>query len=397
MRITGFEQFHADGGWDEYAFLKVTTDEGLVGWSEFNESRRRRGLGSLIMGLGGALIGEDPRAINHLDAVLQSMSRSGAGGLQAHANAAILNACVDIKAKSLGVPVYELYGGKVRDRIPLYWSRCGVTRAKAPQYFDGKVIDRPAVRSLADLEGAGREAREAGFKALKTNLLLFEESGVFAWTPGSARGRGFPELDAGPALVAALRNQLAALRRGAGDEVELIVDLNFNYRIDGYRRLARAVEDFDLMWLEMDILDAEALASVRQGTRTPIGSLEAVLGRRALKPYLQAHAVDVAIIDVQYNGFPEAVRMAQMCDAWELNVASHGFTGPLSTVMTAHFCAGVPNLKIMEIDVDEVPWRTHLLTCPYRIEDGAFVLPDGAGWGTDIDESAVASHPQTGS
>ena len=394
MKITGFEQFYADGGWDEYAFLKITTDAGIVGWSEFNESRHRQGLGALIMGLGNVLIGQDPRAINYLDAVLQSMSRSAAGGMQAHASAAILNACLDIKAKALRVPVYELFGGAVRDRIPLYWSRCGVSRAKAPDYFDGKLIDRPAVRTLDDIEAAAREVRDAGFTALKTNLLLFDESGAKAYTPGSARGQGFPELNASPALSKALRRQLAALRRGAGPSVELIADLNFNYRIDGYRRLARDVEDFDLMWLEMDILDADALASVRRSTRTPVGSLEAVLGRRSLKPYLAAHAVDVAIIDVQYNGFPESIRMAAMCDVYEVNVASHGFTGPLSTVMSAHFCATIPNLKIMEVDVDEVPWRRTFLTTPYHVEDGTLVLPTGPGWGTEIDSVALAAHPR---
>ena len=346
------------------------------------------------MGLGDALIGQDPRAINHLDAVLQSMSRSAAGGLQAHANAAILNACLDIKGKALGVPVYELFGGAVRDRIPLYWSRCGVTRAKAAAYFDGKLINRSAVRTLDDIEQAAREVRDAGFMALKTNLMLFDESGAQAYTPGSARGPGFPELNAGPALADALRRQLAALRRGAGQGVELIADLNFNYRIDGYRRLAHAVEDFDLMWLEMDILDAEALASVRRSTRTPIGSLEAALGRRSLKPYLEAHAVDVAIIDVQYNGFPEAIRMAAMCDVYEINVASHGFAGPLSTVMSAHYCATIPNFKIMEIDIDEVPWRSTFLTTPYHVENGMLFLPTGPGWGTEIDAGALAAHPR---
>ena len=148
-----------------------------------------------------------------------------------------------------------------------------------------------------------------------------------------------------------------------------------------------------MMWLEMDVLDPDALASVRCSTTTPIGSLEAVLGRRSLKPYLAAHAVDVAIIDVQYNGFPEAMRMAAMCDAWELNVASHGFTGPLSTIMSAHFCAAIPNLKIMEIDIDEVPWRASFLTSPYRIENGHFILPDAPGWGSDINEEALAAHP----
>ncbi len=393
MKIAKFETLYADGGWDDYAFLKIETECGFVGWSEFNESRRRRGLGGLILGLGNVLTGEDPRAINHIDATLQSACRSGAGGLQAHAVAAILNACLDIKAKSYQVPVYELFGGRVRSKIPVYWSRCGVVRARWSKYFDSNPVARPAVRSMADFESAAREAADRGFTAAKTNLLLFEEGGVRAYTPGSARGQGFPELNVSVQLERALREQLQAMRSGGGPDLGLMLDLNFNYRIDGYRRLARAAEDFDLMWLEMDILDPQALASVRQCSRTPIGSLETALGRRALKPYLEANAVDTAIIDVQYNGMPEAMRMAALCDTYELNVASHGFAGPLSNLMSAHFCAAIPNLKIMEIDVDEVPWRQEFLTTPYNIEQGMLILPDGAGWGADIDETVARKHP----
>ena len=93
------------------------------------------------------------------------------------------------------MPVHELFGGALRERIPLYWSRCGVIRSRCAAFFDGKVIDRPAVRSLADLEAAGREAFERGFAALKTNALVFDERGGGQYTPGSARGDGHPELN----------------------------------------------------------------------------------------------------------------------------------------------------------------------------------------------------------
>ena len=169
MKIVKLEDFHADGGWDTYSFLKITTDEGITGWSEFNESRRK-GMTSLIQGLGATLIGEDPCAIARIDAALYARSRSTAGGLTSHAIAAIENACLDIRGKALGVPVYELLGGAVRERMPVYWSRCGVLRARCAELFDGKVIDRPAVRTLDDLKAAAREARERGFKALKTNV-----------------------------------------------------------------------------------------------------------------------------------------------------------------------------------------------------------------------------------
>src|SRR5262245_46870027 len=146
MKIVKIEDFHVDGGWDTWSFLKISTDEGLAGWSEFKESGRR-GLAAIIHGLGETLIGEDPRAIGRLDAALASRTRTVPGGMNANAAGAILNACLDIKGKALGVPVYELLGGAVRERIPVYWSRCGVIRARCASLFGGAVIDEPPVRS----------------------------------------------------------------------------------------------------------------------------------------------------------------------------------------------------------------------------------------------------------
>ncbi|HEY7301186.1 MAG TPA: mandelate racemase/muconate lactonizing enzyme family protein [Xanthobacteraceae bacterium] len=390
MKIAKMEDFHVDGGWDTWSFLKITTDDGLSGWSEFKESGRR-GLAAIIHGLGETLIGEDPRAIGRIDAALYSRTRTVTGGMNANAAGAILNACLDIKGKALGVPVHELFGGAVRERIPVYWSRCGVIRARCAFLFGG-VIDAPPVRSLADLKPAGREVSERGFRAAKTNVLLFDENGGRQYTPGSARGAGHPELNLPEGVLAALLAQLAALQEGAGPKVRFAVDLNFNYKPEGFRRIAKKVEPFELLWLEMDCYEPQALALIRQSTTTPIASLETILGRRALKPYLDARCVDVAIIDPQYNGVVEAVRMAALCDTYEINVASHNFSGPLSVVIAAHFAAVVPNFRIGELDVDEVPWKQKLLTRPLRIENGEIVLPAGPGWGTEIDEALLHAH-----
>ncbi len=393
MKIVKLEDFHADGGWDTYSFLKITTDEGLVGWSEFNESRRR-GMTAVIQGLGATLVGQDPTAIGRIDAALHATSRPTAGGLTSHAIAAIVNACLDIKGKALGVPVYELLGGAVRDRMPVYWSRCGVLRARRADLFDGKVIEAPAVRTLDDLKAAAREARERGFKAAKTNLLLFDAKGGRQFAPGmSGAGRGHPELNLDDDILDALIAQLSALREGGGPGLRLLLDLNFNYKPEGLRRIAKAVEPFNLLWLEMDVHEPKALSLIRQSTTTPIGSLETILGRRSLKPYLESYAVDVAIIDAQWNGLVESVKMAAMADAYEVNVASHNFNGPLANVMSGHFCAAIPNFRIMEFDVDEVPWKSKLLTNPYTIDNGELVLPTGPGWGTVVNEAIVHAHP----
>jgi galactonate dehydratase len=392
MKIARVEDFHVDGGFDEFCFVKVTADDGTFGWAEYSERRGRRGLTALIHSMGRAITGMDPREINAIDAVLQTQMRTTSGGLQSQAVGALLNALLDILGKARGLPVHALFGGAVRDRIPVYWSRCGVIRAAQAHLFDGKVIDKPAIRRVEDLVAAGREARERGYRAIKCNLLVFDEKGGHVHTPGSQFGTGHPELNIEEDLVEALVAQLSALQEGAGPKVRLIVDLNFNYKTEGFRRLAKAVEPFNLMWLEMDLHDPQGLALIRASTTTPVGSLETIMGRKPLRPYLEHRSVDVAIIDPQYNGLPESIRMASMCDAYDINVASHGFAGPLASVMSAHFCAVIPNLRIMEFDVDGVPWREEILTKRFEVKDGYFPVPQRPGWGTSLDEDVLRTH-----
>jgi galactonate dehydratase len=388
MKIVSVEDLHVSGGWDNWSFLKLTTDTGLVGWSEFNQARGRRGLAQVIRGLADMAIGEDPRNVSRIAAKLYATTQSTTGGLQSLAAGAYENACLDLKAKALGVPVYELFGGALRQSLPLYWSHCGLYRAVHAHLF-GSVIDAPPVRNRDDLVALGGEVRTRGFGALKTNLLRF--------TPGQrsavARGAGAFELNVTKELVDLMVAQLDALRSGAGATVGLMLDLNFNFKPEGFRRMAHAVESFDMTWLEIDSHAPTALAAIRQSTRTPIASLEAVLGRRALLPYLEAQAVDVAIVDVVFNGMQESVKMAALLDAYDVNVAAHNSHGPLGSLMSAHFCAAIPNFRILEFDEDEVPWRRSLLTQPFMVKDGAFQLPTGPGWGADIDEAVARAHP----
>ena len=155
----------------------------------------------------------------------------------------------------------------------------------------------------------------------------------------------------------------------------------------------RAVEPFDLTWLEIDIHDPAALAEVRHGARTPITSLESLHGLRAYRDYFERQSVDVAVVDVPWNGLWESVRIATLADAYEVNVAPHNFYGDLATLMSAHFCAAIPNYRIMEIEVDDVPWKSDLVTVAPVIERGQLVVPTAPGWGADVNEEAVRAHP----
>jgi galactonate dehydratase len=110
-------------------------------------------------------------------------------------------------------------------------------------------------------------------------------------------------------------------------------------------------------------------------------------------PFFEHQSVDVAIIDTPWNGVAESAKIAAMADAYEVNVAPHNFYGHLATLMNAHFCAVVPNLRIMEIDPDTVPWYDDLVTHKPDIKDGHLTLPTRPGWGTDVNEEAVRAHP----
>ena len=97
-----------------------------------------------------------------------------------------------------------------------------------------------------------------------------------------------------------------------------------------------------------------------------------------------------------WNGILESVKIAAMAEPYEINVAPHNFYGHLSTLMSAHFCAVLPHLRIMEIDPDDVPWKDDLVTVPPVIENGVLKLPTGPGWGADPDEDVIRAHPPKG-
>jgi galactonate dehydratase len=389
MKVARLDTLHADAGKGTFDFLKVTADDGRVGWSEYNETFGGAGVTAAIEGLSALVIGKDPHAYESIVATLYAARRQAPGGIVQQAIAAIENALIDLKAKALGVPVYELFGGPQRDRLRLYWSHCGFFRIGLSQ-----AMQIPPVRSLDDLVAQGKEVVARGYTALKTNIFVFGEGAPYVHMPGFARSaRDFPALNAERRVVAALRDQLAALREGAGRDTDILVDLNFNFRTDGFVKVARALEPFDLFWVEIDSFDPQALHYVRSRIPMPLASCESLYGRRGYRPFFEAQAADVAIIDAPWNGVAESLKIAAMADTYEVNVAPHNFYGHLCTLMNAHWCAVAPNFRIMEIDVDAVPWLDELYTVTPTIQDGHLRLTTTPGWGTEVDEAGVKAHP----
>lgn len=385
MRIASLETLFCDAGWRPWIFLKATADDGSVGWAEITDSHGSpRGLAGIVEDLGPLVVGRDPRPVESVYWDLYRATRQSPGSLIAKALAGIENALLDLKARALGVAVHELFGGPTRERIPMYWSHCGTTRARAFQ-----VTGTPKLASYEDVTALGREVAEQGFRVFKTNVVVpGDEPQVLM--PGFDKGGGTIQADE---IAAALVRLLEAFQDGTGGAARPIVDLNFNLEPEGVARVAQALEPFGLLWLEVDLYDPGALAHVRHVAPMPICSGENLYGSRGFRPYLEAGGMDVASVDVIWNGFHQAKKIADLAETFDVNCAPHNYYSHLATFIAAQWCAAIPNARILEYDVDDVPWRDELVTATPVIEGGELTIPGGPGWGVEIREDVLREHP----
>src|SRR5919201_1106092 len=386
MKVARLETLYCDAGWRPWIFLKATTEDGAVGWAEITDSHGSpRGLAGVVEDLAPLVVDRDPGAVERIVWDLFRATRQSPGSVIQKAISGIENALLDLKGKALGVPVYELFGGPTRDSVEAYWSHCGTTRARA-----WEVTGTKKLASYEDVEALGREVVERGFTAFKTNIVIpGDEPQVLM--PGFHG----PGLDRNPSRLveAALRDLLDAFYEGTEGNAEPIVDVNFNFTTEGVLRVARALEEHGLAWLEVDSFDAGALADVRHATTIPICSGENLYTNRGFRPYFEAGALDVASVDVIWNGFAQAKKIADLAETFEVNCAPHNYYSHLATFISAQWCAAIPNVRMLEVDVDDVPWREELTTGVPEIKEGKLTIQAAPGWGVDVNEDVLREHP----
>jgi L-alanine-DL-glutamate epimerase-like enolase superfamily enzyme len=386
VKVARLETLYCDAGWRPWIFLKATADDGAVGWAEITDSHGSpRGLGGIVEDLAPNVVGRDPRAVERIVWDLFRATRQSPGSVIQKAIGGIENALLDLKGKALGVPVYELFGGPTRDQVDVYWSHCGTTRARA-----WEVTGTPKLASYEDVAALGREVVERGFKAFKTNIVVPGEQPQVLM-PGF-QGDGL-DRNPSPELEAALVRLLDAFRDGTGGRAQPIVDLNFNLTAEGVLQVARALDGYGLMWLEVDAFDPVSLAAVRAGSDVPVCSGENLYTNRGFRPFFEAGAMDVASVDVIWNGFHQAKKIADLAETFEVNCAPHNYYSHLATFISAQWCAAIPNVRILEVDVDDVPWREQVTTAVPEIENGKLTIPLRPGWGADVDEDVLRAHP----
>jgi galactonate dehydratase len=357
-RIVDYELYEVPPRW---LFLRLETSGGLVGWGEpVVEGRAHTVRAAVEELLDSYLLGKSP---DRIEDHWQTMYRGGfyrGGPVLMSAIAGIDQALWDIKGKRFGAPVYELLGGRARDRIRVY------------QWVGG---DRP--ENVAD---AAREKVAEGFTALKMNATAEME-----------------RVDS-PAAVAEAEARLEAVREAVGDDVDIGVDFHGRVAKSMAKRLAAALEPHQPMFIEEPVLPEhnDALPGIAAHTTTPIATGERMYSRWDFKQVFESGAVDVIQPDLSHaGGITEVKKIADMAEAYDVAMAPHCPLGPIALAACIQVDAVSPNALIQEqsLDIhynegsDVLDYLADPSVFDYR--EGYVDFPDGPGLGIEIDEQHV--------
>ncbi len=378
MKVTAVETFAVDGGGGPWLFCAVRTDEGITGYSEFGTGAILKGTQGLVEDLAPIVIGKDPATVERLYMDMYRITRAAPWGATGMAIAGIELALWDAKGKAAGQPVWKLVGGGFREKQWVYWSHLATYRATRPELYNAKPL-----RTWDDVADCAREAVDKGYTAFKTNI-------VFPGDPSTAIGAGFrgsSDQVAPYEMVEQAVAQISAMREAIGPSIGICLDINYNFKTQGAIAVARALEPYNLFWLEIDNQDPDALAQLKASTTISITSGEQLQGVRQYLPYFQRHALDTVKVDVQWQGFGNAKRVADLAEVYELNIAPHNFNGHLSTYQSLNLTAAVSNVRIMESDPDAPPWRDDLFSNVPEVKNSYIDIPTAPGWGSDLVES----------
>ena len=386
MKITEITTYVVDAGWRPWVFVQIETDQGITGFGECSDGRNPRAVIGAIEDVKPLLIGRDPRAYEMRFWDMIRGTRQSPGGIAAKGIAGIELALVDIKARALGISVVELFGGPTREEVRLYWSHCGTTRARHYQ-----LLGTPPLETMDDIAVLGREVVSKGFTALKTNIVMPGDPASVYFT-GFGGEPGTTDGTVSKRMLTHIETLIGTLRDAVGPEVDINLDLNFNFKPEACMRIAQLLEPFDLLWLEIDMYDHQAIRQIKDSTSTKICTGENLFYMREFIPYFESRAADVFMIDVPWNGFSQSKKIGDLAEVYQLNVAPHNYYSHLASFISASLCAVLPNVRILEIDIDDVPWKNDLVTTVPEISNGYMNVPTTPGWGTGLNLESIQDH-----
>ena len=397
MRIRGVTTAVVEANYD-WTIVRVESNEGVLGWGE---AFCAPGLPETIRELAPLVEGRDARHVEPLVRRLHlATAHVSSGGTVYHAISGIEAALWDLAARSLEVPLWQLFGGSFRDRVRVYadchagealtsYSATLVARrlpwmTDATEELDAEPEEHWSPAEAADVytpeayATRAREMADRGFTALKfdLDLPLLPHEDLYARTISAA------QLDRQLALAEATVEAVAG-------RAEVAFDLHWRYAPADALRLARALEHLPVLWLEDPTppQDLASVARIAERTTTPICTGENLYRLDAFAALIDHGGVDILAPDIQkVGGLADTRRIAALADVHSRPLAPHNIAGPIGTLASAHVCASIPNFLALEWHAASVPFFDELLsTGTPVIEDGYITVPDRPGNGAELD------------
>jgi galactonate dehydratase len=358
MKITDIKTFVVGNPWKNWVFLKVYTDEGVTGIGEATAGLSAKPGEAQVQELRRFLIGEDPRNPEYL---WQKMYK----GMFLGSNTAMSGveiACWDILGKSLGVPVWQLLGGKQRPRLRVY----------ANGWYQGP-------RDPAFFAEAAARVKSMGYTALKFDPF----------------GAAYRFLDSNEERLS-LRI-VRAVREAVGDDVDLLIEGHDRFSVSTAIRIGRQLEEFHPMWFETPAMSSDIAATIEvaRAINVPVALGERCTRLQEIADILSYRVVDIVQPEtLSIGGISGARKAAAIAEAAEAFVALHQAQSPLNTAINAHIHSSVPNFLIQEcFDNFLVAWAHDLMEGVPRVKDGYLEPSDAPGLGVELNESEMAKHP----
>ena len=368
LKITDIKTVVVNAQMRNWVFVKVETDTpGLNGWGEASLEWKTRAVAAAVEDLKPFILGDDPTRIEHLYQKLyrQPFFRPGVIGLSAISG--IEQACWDILGKQLGVPVYRLLGGAVRDKVRMYTHLGGGEMSAVYESFDASRVIELALEVVA-----------RGYTAVKVVFVPYSE----------------------PLMGAPYAKKLAAvmgrLREAVGDRLDIMVDFHGRTYPAVAIEYINAIAEYRPYFCEEPVPpeNIDALAEVCRAVRVPIATGERLATRHQFREVLEKRAAHVIQPDLCHcGGLLEAKKIAAMAEPYYVGVAPHNPLGPIANAAALHFALSTPNFLIQEDMLADVPWRWEVVESSLRTEGGYWLPSDAPGLGVRVNEAEAARHP----
>lgn len=363
LKISKVETFIHRNSW---VFVKISTDAGIVGWGEMLKDKARACVGE-VQEQTQHLLGQDPRRTTY---IWQSLYKHGfyrGGPVLSAVLSGIDQALWDIKGKAIGLPVYELLGGAVRDRIRVYGSQADVTAGRCFAFKTQLRSSDPTARG-----GPAAETAAPG-----------QDQAQYA---GRGRGRQAVRYSESPAFIDGIVQYFAGLRERFGRGVQIGVEFHGASQPQAALRIMKALEQFDPMFFEepTQTENLDVIADLASRTNVPIALGERIFTKMGFREVLEKNAAKIIQPDVCYaGGITELRLIAGMAEAHYVPIAPHNPQGPCSLAASCQLDATVPNFLIQERGTDT---HENMLKNPFRAEAGFLPLPKLPGLGIEFDE-----------